>query len=132
MTAIAPSMAASERSAGTTDADLCAALLSQLARGRRQRYIVEEMGIAGEARVDIALIGDHLHRFEIKSERDSLRRLPAQVEVYSRVFDYVTLVVDTRHLDGAGTLGIENTVTLDARQTIAQLWIEHFLVDGTV
>ncbi|WIB68098.1 sce7726 family protein [Curtobacterium sp. MCBD17_035] len=101
MTTLATSMATSDQSPGSTDADLRAALLSQLARGRRQQYIVEEMGIAGEARVDVALIGDHLHGFEIKSERDSLRRLPSQVEVFSRVFDYVTLVVDTRHLDGA-------------------------------
>jgi len=35
-------------------------------------------------------------------------------------------------VDRTGVPGIANSVPLDARQTIAQLWIEHFLVDGTV
>jgi hypothetical protein len=91
-------------SAASTDEVLRAALLAQLAQSPDDHIIIEEMGIAGEARVDVATIGRHLRGFEIKSERDSLRRLPAQAEVYSRVFDYVTLVVDTKHLHHAALL----------------------------
>ena len=54
------------------------------------------------ARVN-AVVGDELHGYEIKSERDSLRRLNAQAEFYNRVFDRVTLVcTDKQH--GQGTI----------------------------
>jgi hypothetical protein len=38
-----------------------------------------------------------LHGFEIKSDRDTLNRLPSQREAYNSVFDKVTLVVGAKH-----------------------------------
>jgi hypothetical protein len=64
--------------------------------------IVEEMGIwSGSVRVDLAVINGELQGFELKSERDNLDRLEGQAELYSQVFDRVTLVTAARHLDKA-------------------------------
>ena len=61
--------------------------------------IVEELGIRhGAARVDIAVINGALHGYEIKSDRDTLLRLPEQMDIYNFVFDQVTLVVGKKHL----------------------------------
>lgn len=61
--------------------------------------IVEEMVVDRyAARIDVAVVNGALHGFEIKSARDTLARLPRQVESYARVFDTVTLVVAERHL----------------------------------
>lgn len=66
--------------------------------------IVDELGVAGRVRIDVALINGSFWGFEIKSAEDTLRRLPNQIQVYSRVLDYATLVVDTAHLDQATRL----------------------------
>lgn len=60
--------------------------------------IVEELGLLeGQSRIDVAVINGHLSGYEIKSARDTLERLPAQVDFYSRVFDFVTLVAHESH-----------------------------------
>ena len=61
--------------------------------------IVEEFGVEhGAVRADIAVVNGLLHGYEIKSDRDTLLRLPEQMEAYSSVFDRVTLVVGKQHL----------------------------------
>lgn len=61
--------------------------------------IVEELGIGhGAARVDVAVINGVLHGYEIKSDRDTLLRLPEQMNMYNSVFDQMTLVVGKSHL----------------------------------
>jgi len=52
-------------------------------------------------RADLALIGRELNGFEIKTERDTLRRLPRQSLAYARVFDRCTVVVAPRHTAAA-------------------------------
>lgn len=60
--------------------------------------ILEELGLRhGATRVDIVVVNGCLHGFELKSDRDSLQRLPRQVRMYSEILDYVTLVVGQRH-----------------------------------
>lgn len=62
--------------------------------------IVHELGILqGTTRADIAVVNGSLAAFEIKSERDTLARLPSQLAAYQRVFDYVTLVVSEKHAE---------------------------------
>ncbi|MER9438359.1 sce7726 family protein [Mesorhizobium sp. M0322] len=64
--------------------------------------IVEEMGVwSGSVRVDLAVINGELSGFELKSDSDTLQRLPMQAGIYSRVFDQVTLVVGRRHAEKA-------------------------------
>lgn len=48
-------------------------------------------------RVDIAVINGRLSGFEIKSDFDSLSRLPRQVRAFSAVFDEVCVVTTSRH-----------------------------------
>lgn len=60
--------------------------------------IVEELGLCEQARVDFAVINGALTGFELKSERDTLTRLPRQADTYSRVFDYVHLVAAENHV----------------------------------
>lgn len=63
--------------------------------------IVEEMTIStlSGPRIDVAVINGFLHGYEIKSDVDSLRRLPTQTEAYGAIFDYLTLVVSDRHIE---------------------------------
>lgn len=63
-------------------------------------FIVEEMGVGGRV-IDMALLGDSFHGYEIKSDRDSLKRLADQNEAYNKVFDRMTIVCTERHYDGA-------------------------------
>ena len=61
--------------------------------------IIEELGINhGSTRVDIAVVNGVMHGYEIKSDRDTLDRLPQQAESYNAVFDKMTLVVGLSHL----------------------------------
>lgn len=67
--------------------------------------IVDELGLRhGIARVDVAVINGLIHGFELKSDRDTLRRLPAQMRVYNSVLDRITLVVGQRYLEIATSL----------------------------
>jgi hypothetical protein len=60
--------------------------------------IVDELGLRhGAARVDIAVVNGIIHGYELKSDRDNLKRLPHQIQIYSSVLDKVTLVVGIRH-----------------------------------
>jgi hypothetical protein len=58
----------------------------------------------GSARVDLARIGSRLEGFEIKSDFDTLDRLPRQVEAFSALFDSMTLVVGERFAHPAAGL----------------------------
>lgn len=83
------------------DSDVRAATLNMLHEmhgGDAETRIVEEMGVwSGSVRIDIAVINGELSGFELKSDRDTLQRLPQQADIYSRVFDRMTLVVGARH-----------------------------------
>lgn len=64
--------------------------------------VIDEFSISlGASRADIAVVNGVLHGYELKSEFDSLERLPLQIKHYSAVMDKVTLVVAEKHLDGA-------------------------------
>lgn len=79
--------------------------LDHLHLGDDRTLIVEEMGIwSGSVRIDVAVVNGELHGFEIKSARDTLTRLPAQQELYSQVFDRVTLVVADRHIEKSSSI----------------------------
>ncbi|MBN1959316.1 MAG: sce7726 family protein [Deltaproteobacteria bacterium] len=88
---------------------LCdAQIRSELGARLHRRYcgnpkirVIHELGILqGQARVDLAVINGSIHGYEIKSERDTLDRLPSQVAAFSRVLDYATIITAPEHLDG--------------------------------
>lgn len=90
------------------DSDVRFAVLSKLQadhNGDPDTRIVEEMGVwSGSVRVDIAVINGELCGYELKSDKDTLERLPFQAELYSKVFDRIELVVGERHLEKAEKL----------------------------
>ena len=55
-------------------------------------------------RADIAVIGRLMDGFEIKTERDTLKRLPRQIVAYGRLFDRCTAVVAERHREHAAEI----------------------------
>ena len=73
-------------------------LINRHAQDEKVR-IIEELGIKhGTARVDIAVVNGIMHGYEIKSDQDTLQRLPEQMDVFNSVFDKMTLVVGKNHL----------------------------------
>jgi len=79
---------------------------SALKEGLKNRHaqddrvrIIEELGVQhGVARIDIAVVNGIMHGYEIKSDRDTLQRLPEQIDAFNSVFDKMTLVVGKNHL----------------------------------
>ncbi|HKY53091.1 MAG TPA: sce7726 family protein [Anaerolineales bacterium] len=67
--------------------------------------IVDELGLRhGAARIDVAVVNGIIHGFELKSEKDNLKRLPRQIEIYNSVLDKVTLVVADHHVNAASKM----------------------------
>ncbi len=64
--------------------------------------VVNELDVCfGCAIVDVAVINGRLYGFEIKSERDSLDRLPSQAGFYAKTFDEITIVTTEKHYSKA-------------------------------
>ncbi|MDO3208823.1 sce7726 family protein [Mycobacteroides abscessus subsp. massiliense] len=90
------------------DTDLRGALTDTIARRYRGRehLLAPEVeilcGIPG--RIDALLIADKICGFEIKSDVDSLRRLPRQLQAYEPVLERAILIVGDRHLEAGGAL----------------------------
>jgi hypothetical protein len=55
-------------------------------------------------RADITVLGRWMDGFEIKTERDTLKRLPRQMVAYGRLFDRCTAVVAERHEQSAAEM----------------------------
>lgn len=90
-----------------------------------QTRFVDELDLCGEVRVDVAVINGRLAGYELKSERDTLRRLPTQVAVYSRVLDCAILVVAERHVEHARTLLPEWWGVMVATSSSSGVVLEH-------
>lgn len=70
--------------------------------GDPDTLMLDELGILnGATRVDIAVINGQIEGFELKSERDTLERLPAQRDLYNKVLDRISLVVAENHRKAA-------------------------------
>jgi hypothetical protein len=66
---------------------------------------LEEMVVPmRDTRIDLAVVNGSFHGFEIKSDVDTLRRLPLQRDSYNALFDQITLVVVSRHVKKALTI----------------------------
>lgn len=63
--------------------------------------IIDELAVCqGNAKIDIAVINGSIQGYEIKSDVDTLRRLPSQIDAYNKVFDYLTIVTRKGHIEG--------------------------------
>lgn len=71
-------------------------------KGHTDTKIFDELGVVhGAARVDVAVVNGIIHGYELKSDLDTLYRLPGQIKMYNSVLDEVTLVVGKDHLHEA-------------------------------
>jgi len=62
--------------------------------------VVDELGLAhAKGRIDVAVINGCIHGYEIKSAKDTLDRLPTQIETYRRTLQKLTFVVAPKHVD---------------------------------
>lgn len=88
-----------------TETEIKAAVLQHVraAAGRKRKPIVANEFRLGTSsvRADLAILADEFIGIEIKSARDSLRRLIGQLEGYTRYFDRVILIVAEKHLSAA-------------------------------
>lgn len=102
----------------TRDADLRLALRAQLVVEQPDwALVLDEFGLNhGDVRVDVAVLNGCLHGYELKSDLDTLDRLPRQVSAYSAVLDFATLVVSPHHLQAAGAQVPEWWGLLEARE----------------
>lgn len=62
--------------------------------------IIDELSLSqGQARVDLAVVNGSFSGYEIKSDRDTLIRLPGQRAVYELCFNTITIVVGSAHVE---------------------------------
>lgn len=67
---------------------------------RPDTLVVNELGLLhGSSRVDVAVINGCIHGYEIKSSRDTLKRLDGQLKAYSVALQKLTFVVAPNHVD---------------------------------
>lgn len=82
------------------DEDIREALLFKIDKeNKNHNYrIINELGVCdGIARVDIAVANGRLCGYEIKSDKDTLERLPGQISAYNKTFDKITIVVGKKY-----------------------------------
>jgi hypothetical protein len=91
----------------STNDFLIRSVLRGILEKKREQYraqghkveIFDELGVKhGANRIDYAIVNGIMCGFEIKSDRDTLDRLPEQVKEFGEVFDELTLVVGKKHL----------------------------------
>lgn len=79
--------------------------IAQLTAEDDQALLMEEFSLtSGDTRIDMAVFNGCFHGFEIKSDKDTLERLPHQAEYYAKVFEYLYLVVGVKHSERATTM----------------------------
>jgi hypothetical protein len=67
--------------------------------------LLEEFSLyGGEIRADLAVLNGCSHAYEIKSGRDTLKRLPHQIKAYSDIFERATLVTTPCHMASARSI----------------------------
>lgn len=68
-------------------------------------FVVDELSLKnGLVRADIAVLNGQLVGYEIKTEKDNLKRLANQILVYNEVFDKAFIIVSEKHLIKASEL----------------------------
>lgn len=86
-------------------------LRKYLSRKYTNAQIVDELVVCnGKNRVDVVVIDKILWGFEIKTSEDNLKRLKQQIEGYSKVFDKITLVIASKHLNSLEKVNIPENI----------------------
>ena len=91
----------------TSDRTIRSALHTKYLRrttARPDTLVIDELGLAhSRRRVDVAVINGSIHGYEIKSSRDTLDRLDAQLEIYRQTLQKLTIVAAPQHIVGLPT-----------------------------
>ncbi|MBL7733679.1 MAG: sce7726 family protein [Chitinophagaceae bacterium] len=67
--------------------------------------VIDELGLRnGGVRADIAVVNGRLVGYEIKTEKDTLVRLPLQIQAYSEVFEKAFIILSDKHLEKASAI----------------------------
>jgi hypothetical protein len=80
------------------DRDIRPHLRTAVRAAHPDAILFEEFPLCRRGRADLAAVNASLHGFEIKSEHDSLNRLPLQIPYYDAIFDFSEVVSAKRHL----------------------------------
>ena len=86
------------------DCDIRSVLKIEIEFAHPCAAIFDEFPVCRKGRADVVAVNAALRGYEIKSERDSLARLPLQIERYDCIFDFCTIVAAERHLKQAGKI----------------------------
>ena len=79
--------------------------------------VIDELGLAhARSRIDVAVINGSLHGYEIKSAKDTLDRLDAQIGIYRQTLQKLTFVAASRHVQGVLTRAPEWCGIIEAEQ----------------
>jgi hypothetical protein len=102
------------------DSDIRVALhTTQLRRlkAHPDTLVIDELGLAhARSRIDVAVINGRLHGYEIKSAKDTLDRLDAQIGIYRQTLQKLTFVAASRHVQGVLTRAPEWCGIIEAEQ----------------
>ncbi len=65
----------------------------------KDTIIIDELDLcSGLSRIDVAVINGIIHGYEIKSEEDTLKRLPLQVKYYNKSLEKISIATNRIHL----------------------------------
>ena len=77
----------------TNDREIRDKLLEDLRSDKNNEKVINELDLTN-ARIDIAVVDKkYFCGYEIKSDRDTFKRLPMQIQIYNYVLDKITIVV---------------------------------------
>jgi hypothetical protein len=85
------------------DSDIRKLLHTYLKRENKKykdTIIVDEFDLcSGLSRIDIAVVNGVIHGYEIKSEEDTLNRLPNQIIYYNKSLEKISIATNKSHLE---------------------------------
>jgi hypothetical protein len=65
----------------------------------KNTLVIDELGLLhGSNRIDIAVVNECIHGYEIKSSKDTLSRLETQLEAYKKSLQKITFITAPNHL----------------------------------
>jgi len=84
------------------DSDIRKLLHPYLKKGNRKykdTIIIDEFDLcSGLSRIDVAVVNGVIHGYEIKSEEDTLTRLPNQINYYNKSLEKISIITNKSHL----------------------------------
>ncbi|QWA11099.1 sce7726 family protein [Sodalis ligni] len=77
--------------------------------------VVSELRV-GNNKADLVIVNGHSVCYEIKTERDTLKRLPDQIKTFDKIFDRVYVVCSQNHIKNVLKITPENVGVFELSQ----------------